>query len=161
MKVICLLLALYSVFIATSGYTLPSSLGVTETLADCDNVQSLITTANNELNQMEAVVNDLTNSRNLLSTVESLIYEACSLATQIKPLTFLQTNSRAKSTTNMQSSLRKLNNLKAQMTKNTLVDEMIGSRLDEIVSQLTEVASQSDTQSIQQTCANLNTAITD
>jgi len=161
MKAICLLLVLFSVSLATSQYSLPSSLRITETKVTCDNVMSLITIANNELNTMKTVVNDIKNSRTLISTVNSLVSEACTLATQIKSLNFLQSNSRAKSTTNMQSSLRKLNNLKKQMTQNTLIDDMIGSRLDDIVSQLTEVAAQSDTQKIQQSCTNIKAAVTD
>jgi len=60
----------------------------------------------------------------------------------------------------MESTLRKLYSLKTQMTQNPF-GEMIGSRLDDIVSQLTEVTVQSDTKKIQQTCTNLNAAITD
>ena len=161
MKIICLLLALFSVSIATSQYTLPSSLKVTEDEATCYNVQSLITTANDELNKMKTIVNDIKTSRNLLSTVKSQVSQACSLATQIKSLNFLETNSRAKSAANMKSSLRKLNNLKTQITQNPLVGEMIGSRLDDIVYQLTEVTAQADIKKIQQTCTELNNAIID
>jgi len=70
MKIICLVLAIFLVSVATGQYSLPSSLKVTETLATCDNVQNLITTANND---MKTLVKDLGNSRTLLGNVKSLV----------------------------------------------------------------------------------------
>jgi len=141
-------------------YELPD-LGVNQEAGDCRNAASLFSIAQHDLNRLRGIVLDIEDSLSILDEVTPLVGQICDRHTQIQGMNFLQTNVRAKSKTKMFSQIRKLKELPENLAKDSVVTQMISSKLDVIINQITVASAQSNEQHIAQTCTELRAAIQD
>ena len=134
----------------TTSYFLPD-LGINQEEANCFNAAELLTIAESDLNRVEQLYQSITDSIALLDDLS----DKCIPKPNPPTLNLLQTD-KGKLKKSMSSKVRKLQQFQEKLTEDPLINDLVGSDISTIVTQITSMASTG--QNIP--CGNLQFSIT-
>ncbi len=154
---ICLILLAASAL--AQNYVLPD-LKVNQEPGTCLNARDLLSAAQSDLIRLKGLIQNIQGSLSILDQVTGLVGQVCDRHQRLVDLAFLQAKT-AKNKLNSASNARKIQSLFKTAAQDPIIQNMIGSKLDTILSQVNSLSSITGEEDIISTCNALQAAIQD